>query len=142
MAVDGNSPDTNAQMLRMQQALVAASQAGGGEKGMPLLAGLLPGGAKSVNVGSGLSIQAGAFKSDNPINRLPQSGKRGILLSLLDGMGLNRNSLHEDFAKVGQGAGVMYSGDVPAGAPVDSGLHVDGGSFTAMVGGKSDIEIG
>ena len=121
---DGQAPDQTQALLQMQSMIAAA--AGNGAKGLPMFAGILPGGGKPIDVGASLSLKGKAFNTDGMVNKLPQGKPRAAdkLFNVVASLG-------EDFKKMAQSAGVMYTGDLPTGTPISSG---GGGSFAGNSG--------
>lgn len=134
---EGSAPDITQQLLQMQS-MIAAAGGNNGAKGIPLLAGLLPGGGRDADVTSGVTLKGKGFNADGMINRLPQGGKPKLadkFLQAISGMG-------EDFKKMAQSANVMYTGDLPNGSL--PGAPAGGGSFVENLGprGGGTIEMG
>lgn len=123
---DGSAPDITQQLLQMQS-MIAAAGGNNGAKGIPLLAGLLPGGARDVDVTSGVTLKGKGLNADGMINRLPQGRPR-----LADKMFQAIAGMSEDFKKMAQSANVMYTGDLPNGSL--PGAPTGGGSFVDSIG--------
>ncbi len=113
-------------------ALINASRGQGqGSGASPLLACILPGGARDVDVGVGVSCRGKGLNGDGTLKFASQR-RGGLMASLCNQMGLNGSSILEDCKKAAQNAGVMYAGNVTNGAPVSSGLPAGGGSETYL----------
>jgi len=111
--------------LAQQQSMIAAAASGNGQKPSALLAciGVVNG---SVDVGIGLTPKGKGLNSDKTFNAFSQR-RNGPISGLLAQMNLNGASILDDLKKVAQGGNVMYSGSMPAGTPVSSGLPTSGG---------------
>ena len=133
---DGSAPDITQQLLQMQSMLAAAG-GNNGAKGIPLLAGLLPGGGRDADVTSGLTLKGKGFNADGMITRLPR-GKTKLADKFLQAIA----SVHEDCKKAAQGVQAIYSGDLPSGSL--PGAPAGGGSFVDSIGprGGGSIEVG
>ena len=113
MSVNGNpGSDLNAALLQAQQ---AASQATQG-RGAPIFLGF-----GDVQL-TQFKLPPGILGADNKIMKLAQAKPK-----LFDKVTGAMASAVDDFKKAAQGAGVMYSGDLPSGSMPGSG-----GSFTSM----------
>lgn len=126
---DGSAPDITQQLLQMQS-MIAAAGGNNGAKGIPLLAGLLPGGGRDADVTSGPTLKGKGFNADGMITRLPQGKPK-----LADKMFQAIAGMSEDFKKIAQGANVMYTGDLPNGS-LPGAPSGGGGSFVDSIGGS------
>jgi hypothetical protein len=137
---DGQAPDITQALLQMQSLLNSQRSNSGG--GAPIIAALLPGGGRDIDVGAGLSSKGKGLNADGMMNKLPQA-KPGLLASLKQQMGLTGGQVFDDIKKCAQGAGVMYTGDLPTGTPVNSG-GMQGSSFADNIGPRSSggMDIG
>lgn len=133
---DGSAPDITQQLLQMQSMLAAAG-GNNGAKGIPLLAGLLPGGGRDADVTSGLTLKGKGLNSEKTFN-IVTPGKPGLGNKFLNAIA----GMSEDFKKMAQGANVMYTGDLPNGSL--PGAPAGGGSFVDSIGprGGGTIEMG
>ena len=95
------------QQLLAQQSLLQSSQGAGG-KIAPVLAGILPGGGKDIDIGASLSVKGKGFNGDGMVNKLPQA-KPGFLKDLLAKMGVTGPEILEGMKKVAQAGPVQQA---------------------------------
>lgn len=122
---DGSVPDITQQLLQMQSMIASAN---GGGKVSPVLAALLPGAGRDVDVFTGLSLKGKGLNGDKTLMLTAQGKPR-----LADKMFQAIAGMSEDFKKMAQNAGVMYTGDLPSGSLPGGGMS-GGSSFADGLG--------
>lgn len=132
MAVgDGPSGPDFAAMLSLNN---FSAQSGG--KGIVLLAGILPAGAKDIDVTAGFTLKGKGLNADATPIKLGNA-RPGMISKLLADMGLTGKDVAEGVAKVGQAGAVQQMPFQQVASIADiTGPGLPGGSFVSAVGGN------
>jgi hypothetical protein len=77
-----------------------------GGKGVIVLAGVLPGGGRDIDVTGGVTLKGKGLNADATFIK-PAQAKPGFIAKLLADMGLTSQNLNEGVSKVAQGAPVQ-----------------------------------
>lgn len=130
---DGQLPDQTQALLQMQS-LIASARGNKPSFGL----GVIP---MEWNCIGGLDMKAAAPLAKNIAPLIASTG--GKSGGLADKFLQTFASMAEDFKKMAQGAGVMYSGDLPNGSLPGGSIQGGGGSsFASNVGPSSGVDVG